>query len=206
MKAARFELMSSATSPDHYPRAGLPEIAVAGRSNVGKSSLINVLLHQKRAARVSATPGKTRAIQFLKINDEFVLADLPGYGFAKVAAEVGRGWRQLIEVYLSSRSTLCGAVLLIDSRHPRMASDRQMYDWLRHWRIPVVLVATKRDKLSRSAWIEARQEMRRALELKDQDEIIPFSAATGEGREPLWRALEELWRKKSVERGGPNLL
>ena len=115
-------------------------------------------------------------------------------------------WRELIETYLSSRPTLRGAVLLIDSRHPSMDSDRQMRDWLQHWRIPVVLVATKTDKLSRSAWIEARKEIARSLELREEEEIIPFSATTGEGRDRLWRAVEDLCRKKSVVSVRSNLL
>lgn len=197
MKAARFEFITTATTPAQYPRATLPEIAVVGRSNVGKSSLINALLRQKRAARVSGTPGKTRAIQFFKVNDEFILADLPGYGFAKVEAEVRQGWKRLIEAYLSTRDTLCGTVLLVDSRHPGMAADRQMRDWLRYRKIPTVVVGTKTDKLTRSAWNEFRKEIARALELGREEELIGFSAATGEGRMELWRALENLWRKKS---------
>lgn len=197
MQAARFEFITTATTPAQYPRPTLPEIAVAGRSNVGKSSLINALLRRKGAARVSSTPGKTRAIQFFRVNEEFILADLPGYGFARVEAEVRRGWKNLIETYLSTRSTLCGAVLLVDSRHPGMPADRQMRDWLGYRKIPTVVVGTKTDKLTRSAWSEKRKEIARSLDLKTGEEIIGFSAPRGEGRVLLWRALERLWRKNS---------
>jgi len=173
------------------PEPKLPEVAFAGRSNVGKSSLINVLVQRKKAARVSNTPGRTREINFFDVNGEFVLADLPGYGYAKVSKERKAAWRPLIEGYLKGSLRLRGVVLLLDSRREPSGDDLQMLDFLGHRETPTIVIATKVDKLpnaERSRRIEALA-LQAGVEL---EQVIPFSAVTGEGRDELAEAIESL--------------
>ena len=170
------------------PPSGLPEIAFAGRSNVGKSSLINSLVRRKKAARVSNTPGRTREINFFDVNGRFVLADLPGYGFAKISKEARAAWRPLIEGYLTGTATLRGVVQLLDARHEPSADDLQMLDFLAKTQLPTIVVATKIDKL-RAAERTKRME-KLALEAGiELDQLIPFSAVTGAGRDELAEAI-----------------
>lgn len=183
------------------PETALPEIAFAGRSNVGKSSLLNRLVHRKKFARVSNTPGRTREINFFKVNDAFVLADLPGYGYARVSKERRAEWRPLIESYLRDSRNLRGIVQLIDVRHDPTDDDRRMLEFLGDLGVPTIVVLTKIDKLA------ATQRGKRAAELAahlglDDDQLIAFSAVTGEGRNDLAEAVEALlsqpsWREAS---------
>ncbi|HTJ23955.1 MAG TPA: ribosome biogenesis GTP-binding protein YihA/YsxC [Gemmatimonadaceae bacterium] len=190
-----------ATVAGWRPETALPEIAFAGRSNVGKSSLLNRLVHRKKFARVSNTPGRTREINFFKVNDTFVLADLPGYGYARVSKERRAEWKPLIESYLRSSRNLRGIVQLIDVRHDPTDDDHRMLEFLSDVGVPTIVVLTKIDKLT------AVQRARRATELAgqlglDDDQLIPFSAVTGEGRNELAEAIEALlnqpsWREAS---------
>src|SRR5262249_16972502 len=161
MKIATAEFLASAVAPAQYPRQPLPEVAFAGRSNVGKSSLINTLVHRKNLVKTSATPGKTRAINFFVVNQRFLFVDLPGYGYAKVPRAVQASWRPMVEAYLRQRTTLRAVVHIVDLRHPPTAQDQQLRSWLLHHGIYVVTVATKADQVSRGrrpVHIQARCE------------------------------------------------
>ena len=173
------------------PELDLPEIAFAGRSNVGKSSLLNKLLKRRSFVRVSKTPGRTREINFFKVNGTFLLADLPGYGYAKVSKTRSAEWGPLIESYLRSTSQLRGVVQLLDVRHDPTEEDRQMLDFLADVSVPVMFVATKTDKLSQAAAKRRVQELAIMLQV-DEDHIIPFSAQTGAGRDELAEAISGL--------------
>ncbi|HXF25532.1 MAG TPA: ribosome biogenesis GTP-binding protein YihA/YsxC [Gemmatimonadaceae bacterium] len=173
------------------PELDLPEIAFAGRSNVGKSSLLNKLLKRRSFVRVSKTPGRTREINFFKVNGTFLLADLPGYGYAKVSKTRSAEWGPLIESYLRGTRQLRGVVQLLDVRHDPTEDDRQMLDFLADVSVPVMFVATKTDKLSQAAVTRRVQELAIMLQV-DEDHIIPFSAQTGAGRDELAEAISGL--------------
>jgi GTP-binding protein len=173
------------------PPAELPEIAFAGRSNVGKSSLLNRLMRRKAFARVSQTPGRTREINFFRVNDQFVLADLPGYGYARIAKARKAEWRPLIEGYLTHSPVLRGVVLLLDARHDPTADDRTMLDFLARLGAPTIIALTKVDKLAKGAVPGRLEAIAAQLEL-DPDQVVPFSARTGEGRDELATALMDL--------------
>jgi GTP-binding protein len=180
-----------ATDGGWRPETALPEIAFAGRSNVGKSSLINKLVNRKKLARVSNTPGRTREINFFAVNGQFALADLPGYGYARISKEQRATWRPLIEGYLRRNPALKGVVLLLDVRHTPTVDDLQMLDFLAELMTPTIVVATKIDKL-RSIEREKRIE---ALALEagvEIDQVIPFSAVSGAGRDELAEAIVQL--------------
>ncbi|MEO7042160.1 MAG: ribosome biogenesis GTP-binding protein YihA/YsxC [Gemmatimonadaceae bacterium] len=173
------------------PELDLPEIAFAGRSNVGKSSLLNKVLKRRSFARVSKTPGRTREINFFKVNDAFLLADLPGYGYARVSKERSADWGPLIESYLRGTKDLRGVVQLLDVRHDPTDDDRQMLDFLADVGVPVMFVATKTDKISRLAVDKRIRDLAIILQV-DEDHIIPFSAQTGAGRDDLAEAIAGL--------------
>ena len=181
------------------PEPGLPEIAFAGRSNVGKSSLLNKLIRRKRFARVSNTPGRTREINFFKVNDQFVLVDLPGYGYARISKERRAEWKPLIEGYLRTSPALRGIVELIDVRHTPTDDDRQMLDFLSEIGVPTVVVLTKIDKLKPRQIPERVTALASDLGI-EEDQLISFSAETGEGRDELAEAIVALlaqppWRE-----------
>jgi GTP-binding protein len=180
-----------ATVDGWRPQNDLPEVAFAGRSNVGKSSLLNKLVRRKAFARVSNTPGRTREINFFKVNDQFVLADLPGYGYARISKERKAEWRPLIEGYLRRSTALRGVVQLLDVRHDPTEDDRQMLDFLAELETPTVVVLTKIDKLTPKAAAKRVQEIGELLHL-DADQMIPFSAVSGAGRDELAEALVSL--------------
>lgn len=173
------------------PESSLPEVAFAGRSNVGKSSLLNVLLKRRGAARVSRTPGRTREINFFRVNDAFVLVDLPGYGYARVAKSRQAEWRPLIEGYLGSSPNLRGLVLLLDARRDPTDDDRAMLSFLADRETPVLVAITKMDKFGPDAGRERVDALASALEL-DPGQVVPVSARTGLGRDELAAALAEL--------------
>jgi GTP-binding protein len=175
------------------PDVKLPEVAFAGRSNVGKSSLINALVHRKKFARVSNTPGRTREINFFEVNGDFVLADLPGYGYARVSKDQRASWRPLIEGYLTSSPTLRGIVQLLDARRTPSDDDLQMLDFLAHTGIPTLVVATKVDKLRKQDRKSRLEELARDAGI-ELDQVIPFSAETREGRDELAEAIVGLVR------------
>lgn len=170
------------------PESALPEIAFAGRSNVGKSSLLNALVRRKSFARVSRTPGRTREINFFRINNGFVLVDLPGYGYARVSKAKKSEWRPLIESYLRRTTQLRGIVLLLDIRREPSDDDREMLDFLSELEVPTIVALTKTDKLSKAAARERAAELSRQLAL-ETDQVISFSAHTGEGRVELLEAI-----------------
>ena len=178
------------------PPSELPEIAFAGRSNVGKSSLLNRLVHRKKFARVSNTPGRTREVNFLKVNGAFLLVDLPGYGYARISKERRAEWRPLIESYLRSTTQLHGVVQLIDSRHDPTPDDLQMLDYLGEIGVPTIIVLTKIDKLAPKERQRQRAHIAGAIGA-DDDQIITFSATTGEGRNELAEAIESLLAQSS---------
>jgi len=173
------------------PASSLPEVAFAGRSNVGKSSLINKLLHRKKFARVSNTPGRTREINFFAVNQQFVLADLPGYGYARISKEKQSAWRPLIEGYLGRSPQLKGVVQLLDVRHAPSDDDLQMLEFLAHLGTPTIVVATKIDKLRRAERAERLEALAREAGIEG-DQVIPFSAIDGEGRNDLAEAIVAL--------------
>ena len=170
------------------PDPDMPEIAFAGRSNVGKSSLLNRLVRRKAFARVSRTPGRTREINFFRVNSQFILADLPGYGYAKISKERKADWRPLIVGYLSKTAALAGVVQLLDIRHDPTDDDIAMLDFLAEMQLPTIVVLTKSDKLSRNAAAERADSIMTGLSL-EREQTIPFSSSTGEGRDELASAL-----------------
>jgi GTP-binding protein len=173
------------------PESPLPEIAFAGRSNVGKSSLLNSLVRRKSFARVSRTPGRTREINFFRINNGFVFVDLPGYGYARVSKVKKAEWRPMIESYLRRTSQLRGIVLLLDIRREPSDDDRAMLDFLAEVEVPTIVALTKTDKLSKAGALESAAKISRALAL-EPEQVIPFSAHTGEGRVELLEAITAL--------------
>ena len=189
IRSAKF--ICSAVTPEHYPPADLPEVAFAGRSNVGKSSLINKILNRKKLVRTSKTPGRTQLLNFFEINEIYRFVDLPGYGYAKVPAEVQKRWRPMVETYLTSRPNMRGMVLLLDIRREPSKEDLNLWHWLQTMSIKVVIVITKVDKLSRNKRNKQSAAIVRTLGGK-KEELIEFSAMTGEGKEQLWRELLKL--------------
>ncbi|BDV44413.1 putative GTP-binding protein EngB [Geotalea uraniireducens] len=183
------EFVKSATRPEHYPPAEVPEIAFAGRSNVGKSSLINVLVNRKGLVRTSSTPGRTQLINFFQVNNDLMLVDLPGYGFARVPAEVRKQWGPMVETYLSTRSCLGCVVLILDIRRVPSDEDVLMLQWLRAYAIPAVVVVTKCDKLSKNERARQAATISRTLGLS-REEMVFFSALSREGKDLLWGRIE----------------
>ena len=174
------------------PDTGRPEVAFAGKSNVGKSSLINGLMNRKALARTSAQPGKTQTINFYNINEAMYLVDLPGYGYAKVSAAEKEKWGKMIEGYLHKSKELRAVFLLVDIRHKPSANDKQMYDWICHNGYEPVIIATKLDKLKRSQVAKSLKEIRIGLGLPKEGKILPFSAETKQGRDEIWALIDEL--------------
>lgn len=193
IKDCRF--LISAVSSSQYPEGNLPEIAFAGRSNVGKSSLINSLLNRKKLVKVSSNPGKTRTINFFMINEELILVDLPGYGYAAVSKAEKLKWASMIEEYLINRENLKSVVLLVDIRHKPTSDDKMMYDFIKHYRGRVIVVATKRDKISNNALFKNIKIIEETLGTDERDVIIPYSSENHSGREELW---EEIMRSIQV--------
>ena len=173
------------------PENTLPEFAFAGKSNVGKSSLINALMNRKAYARTSSQPGKTQTINFYRINDDLYYVDLPGYGYAKVSLEEKAKWGRMIENYLNQSAMLKKVFLLADIRHDPSENDKLMYDWIIHNGYQPIIIATKLDKLKRSQVAKQVKQIRQGLGMKKEDILIPFSTETKQGREEIWAILEE---------------
>ncbi|HBB15787.1 MAG TPA: YihA family ribosome biogenesis GTP-binding protein [Syntrophus sp. (in: bacteria)] len=192
MKVLSAEFVLSAKEPSHYPPASLPEIAFAGRSNVGKSSLINALLKRKGLARTSNTPGRTQEINFFSVNNRLYFIDLPGYGYAKVPEKIRNHWGPMIETYLSQRQTLRLVVLILDIRRDPSEEDRQLIGWLQHYRLPFLIVLTKIDKVSRNQRGDRQRRIDAELRLAPETPLISFSAKTGEGKDFLWREIRKV--------------
>lgn len=174
------------------PETKRPEIAFAGKSNVGKSSLINALMNRKALARTSSQPGKTQTINFYNINEAMYLVDLPGYGYAKVSPSEKAKWGKMIEKYLHTSKDLKAVFLLVDIRHEPSANDKQMYDWILHNGYEPIIIATKLDKLKRSQVQKSIKAVREGLKLPKEGILIPFSAETKQGREEIWNLMDEL--------------
>ena len=188
MNIVHAELGVTAVKPDQFPVSERAEVAFVGRSNVGKSSMINVMVNRKSLVRTSQTPGKTRTINFFEVEKDWYFVDLPGYGYAKVSRSESEKWGEMIEGYLRDRPQMVAIVLLLDIRHEPTGNDKMIYDWCKHYNIPVILVATKSDKIKRSQLQKHMGMIRRALGAQEQ--VMPFSSHTRAGREELWRVLE----------------
>lgn len=186
------ELVAVAVKKNQYPEDDKKEIAFAGRSNVGKSSLLNLLVNRKNLARVSGSPGKTRTINFYEINDLFRIVDLPGYGYAKVSKSVTENWGDMIEGYLANRQGLLKVVQLVDIRHTPSAQDVQMYEWLKHYGYDGIVVATKSDKISRNEMAKSISDIRKTLGLSPEDKVIPISSLKRSGYDNLLEELDRL--------------
>ena len=189
IKNVNLETVCGITSaiPDNL----LDEVAFAGKSNVGKSSLINALMNRKAYARTSSQPGKTQTINFYRINDDLYYVDLPGYGYAKVSLEEKAKWGRMIENYLNQSAMLKKVFLLVDIRHDPSENDKLMYDWIIHNGYQPIIIATKLDKLKRSQVAKQVKQIRQGLGMKKEDILIPFSTETKQGREEIWAILEE---------------
>ena len=191
MKVRTAEYVCSALRPDQYPSDGRPECAFVGRSNVGKSTLLNVLLNRKGLAKTSKKPGKTRTVNFFDVNGSCYFVDLPGYGFAKVSRATRDKWGEVIGAYLTARPTLRLVVHLVDARHQASDADQQLLDILDEAEVPTVVVATKVDKLRASERKRVPEALRRQLDLGADALVIPFSSITKDGLRELWHVLDE---------------
>lgn len=190
MKVVSSDIVISAVRPEQYPETDLPEFALAGRSNVGKSSFINKMLNRKGLARISSKPGKTQTLNFYLINEILHFVDVPGYGYAKVSKSERAAWGRMIETYFTSREQLKAAVLIVDLRHPPTQDDIMMYDFLKHYGIPCIIIATKADKIPRGKWQKHLKVTKETLDLEENDQIVLFSSETGEGKDKAWSILQ----------------
>ena len=185
------EILLSAANKSHYPQDEIPEIALAGRSNVGKSSFINTLLNRKNLARTSGKPGKTQLLNFFNIDDKLRFVDVPGYGYAKVSKTERVKWGKMIEEYLTSRENLRAVVSLVDFRHEPSTDDVQMYEFLKYYEIPVIVVATKADKIPRGKWNKNESVIKKKLDFDKNDDFIVFSSVNKDGLDAAWDAILE---------------
>ncbi len=192
MKVTEAEIVISAVSKKQYPVTHMPEIALAGRSNVGKSSFINKMINRKNLVRTSQKPGKTQTLNFYKINDRFHFVDVPGYGYAKVSKKERNAWGVMLEEYFTERENLKAVVLLVDIRHEPTKDDVSMYEFLKHYELPVVVVATKLDKIPKGKRVQHIKRAAKKLQLLQEDIILPFSSETGEGKEEAWGSIETI--------------
>lgn len=185
MKIISADFIKSATAIEHYPPDDLPEVAFLGRSNVGKSSLINSLLNRTNLARTSRTPGRTQLLNFFIINRSFRFVDVPGYGFARVPVAIKREWGEMVTTYLANRARLVLSIHIIDLRHEPTPQDIELHEWLKHYAKPFVTVATKADKLKQSEYAKNLRDVREVL-----GATLPYSSPTGKGRDEVWQAIE----------------
>ena len=192
MKVNNVSLAAVGVKMSQYPDDGKPEIAFAGKSNVGKSTLINATIRRKALARTSSQPGKTRTINFYNVEDILYFVDLPGYGYAKAPRTEIEKWGKMIEEYLNKREILRGIVMLVDIRHEPGENDRLMYDWLKHYGYDIIIAATKKDKIKRSQMQKQLSLIKNTLKLAPEDRLIAFSGETKDGVEELWEELEKL--------------
>ncbi len=190
------EFVKSATKPSEYPKGNYPEIAMAGKSNVGKSSLINTLVNRKNLARISSRPGKTQVINFYLINNKISLVDLPGYGYAKVPLSVRKNWKPMVESYLQTRKEIRLVILILDARRGTSVEDLALVDWLDFHKIPCVLALTKADKVSQIERARQKKALS-AIPLLAGKSMVFFSAITGEGRDELWKLIQEYIKKEA---------
>lgn len=190
MKVNNAEFIISAVSPKQYPPDQLPEIALAGRSNVGKSSFINRLINRKNLVRTSSKPGKTQTLNFYLINEMLHFVDVPGYGYAKVSKTEREKWGRMLEEYFETRGPLKAVVLVVDIRHEPSREDKQMVEYINHLDIPLIIIATKMDKISKNKRARAINQMEKTFAQYENLTIIPFSSETGENKDKAWSAIE----------------
>ena len=190
MNVSKAEIVISAVSEKQYPHDHLPEIALAGRSNVGKSSFINKMIKRKNLARTSSQPGKTQTLNFYQINDAFRFVDVPGYGYARVSKKEREKFGQMIQTYLSKRDNLVCVFLLMDFRHPPTQLDVAMFEMVDEMDIPFGIILTKTDKIKKSQWNKHLSMYKKALNLPSVDALFPFSAETGDGSQDIWDVIE----------------
>jgi GTP-binding protein len=190
VKVLSAEFVKSATKPAEYPPGNLPEIAIAGKSNVGKSSLINTVVNRKNLAKTSSSPGRTQVINFFRVNNNLSLVDLPGYGFAKVPLEVRQAWKPMVEAYLQTREAIRLVILILDSRRGLSPEDSTLLDWLDYRAIPTLIVLTKADKLSQLERARLKKVLA-GIRLLEERLLLFFSAVTGEGKDDLWGLIQK---------------
>ncbi|HJF54026.1 MAG TPA: ribosome biogenesis GTP-binding protein YihA/YsxC [Limosilactobacillus coleohominis] len=191
MNVNHVDLTISAVHPDQYPSTDYPEIALVGRSNVGKSSLTNALINRKNFAHTSSQPGKTQTLNFYNVEDKLYFVDVPGYGYAKVSKKQREEFGQMIENYLTQRNQLRGVIMLVDGRHAPTADDVQMYQWLAYYELPILVVATKIDKVKPSQFTRVQKLVKDKLEFQGKQPLVLFSAMSKRGKEDVWRWIEE---------------
>ena len=190
MKVNNVSMNMSAVSSKQYPSEGYPEIALAGRSNVGKSSLINTLINRNSFARTSSKPGKTQTLNFYNVEDLLYLVDVPGYGFAKVSKKQREEFGVMIEEYLTTRQPLKGIIILVDGRHEPSEDDISMYEFVRYYKIPVLIVATKMDKVKGNQWNKSESIIKKAMQIDETTDFQSFSAETKYGKDEVWNWIE----------------
>jgi GTP-binding protein len=190
LKITQAEIVMSAVKPEQYPTDGFPEFALAGRSNVGKSSFINKMINRKGLARTSSKPGKTQTLNFYKLNEQLFFVDVPGYGYAKVSKSEREAWGKMIETYITTREPLRAMLLIIDLRHKPSVDDVMMYDFLKHYEIPCIIIATKADKIPKGKWQKHLKVVKDTLNIIESDEVILFSSETGLGKDTAWNAIQ----------------
>jgi len=192
IKIKNAEYILSAAWESQWPEADVPEVCLAGRSNVGKSSFINTMLQRNGLAKVSGTPGKTRTLNFYNVNDTMRFVDVPGYGYAKVHEKIQKSFGDMMDTYMSKRETLCGVILLVDFRHKPTKDDKMMYDFVKHYDLPVIVIATKEDKLKRNDLKKNEKLIKETLGLDTTDVFIRFSSFKKIGIEQTWQAIFQL--------------
>ncbi len=192
MNVNNVALEAVAVKKAQYPEETMPEVAFAGKSNVGKSSLINTMINRKSLARTSQNPGKTRTINFYNVESKLYFVDLPGYGYAKAPKSEIAKWGKMIEDYLIQRQTLKAIIMLVDIRHEPGANDKMMYEWLKHYGHKIIVIATKSDKLNRSQIPKHKKMLSEGLGMEKGDILIPFSSENRNGKEELWQVIEDL--------------
>ncbi len=191
MEVHNVDLTISAVRPDQYPKTNYLEVALVGRSNVGKSSLTNVLINRRNFAHTSSQPGKTQTLNFYAVEDQLYFVDVPGYGYAKVSKKERERFGQMIEQYLTQRNQLRGAILLVDGRHAPTADDVSMYQWLQYYHIPTLVVATKIDKVKGNTWNRQESLIKKTLGLAAGDQLVLFSAVNKTGKDAVWQWIDE---------------
>ena len=191
MEVHNVELTISAVRPEQYPQDNLPEIALAGRSNVGKSSLINTLINRKKLARTSSQPGKTQTLNFYNVEHQLNFVDVPGYGYARASKQDREKWGAMIEEYFAQRQQLAGVISLVDSRHAPTQLDQQMIEFIHYYQFPLLIVGTKIDKIPRSRRNQSVSVIRKTLQLTADDQLVLFSAVDRTGKDDVWRWIEQ---------------